>query len=307
MAVVREVFANNASSTLAAAVASTSVTTLSVNSAAPFPTTGNFRILIDTEIMLVTAVSGTTFTVVRGAEGSTAATHLVNASVVHIFTQGSHQIYLRDNQPFSDDSNRNPFRLQDASGNILTKSSFSVVNGGLATITDENSGPITIYKTKETSGGEDVCFLARSAPGTPYQVYASMEGILLDPTEYSGFGIGFRNLTTGQLSNLTISMDGGTVFPAIAIYNFNSPTSYDAALVGRFTGYLPSPKWLSIKDDGTNLNYYLSHNGIQWILVGSQTRTAFFTAAPDQVGFFLSSSYNTSHDIAASLMSWAGA
>jgi hypothetical protein len=84
-----ELYANNAITTLSAAITSTSAITLTVTSAALFPGTGNFRILIDTELILVTGVSGTTFTVTRGVEGTTAATHLINASVSSVLTAAS--------------------------------------------------------------------------------------------------------------------------------------------------------------------------------------------------------------------------
>ncbi|HWB08628.1 MAG TPA: hypothetical protein VG826_05365 [Pirellulales bacterium] len=300
---MREQFSNNAQTTLSAAITSTGATSLTVASATAFPG-AQFRILIDSEIMLVTAVSGTTFTVARGQEGTTAATHSSGANVAHILTKGSTQRFMRDNVAFADDSNRPPFALLDASGNILTSASFTTINGTLATITDEASGPISIAKTKLSSGGEDVTFLARSAPSTPYQIYAAMEGAMLDPTEYSGFGIGFRESSSGKMTLLVLSMNGGSVFPQMAIYNFNSATSFNAALVSRFACYLPSPKWFSIKDDGTNVYFYASHNGIQWIQVGSASRTSWMTTGPDQIGFALSSSFNTSYPIAASLMTW---
>jgi phage tail sheath protein FI len=57
-------------------------TSLTVASAAGFPTTGSFTILVDTEAMTVTAGAGTTtWTVTRGVNGTTAATHAVNAPV----------------------------------------------------------------------------------------------------------------------------------------------------------------------------------------------------------------------------------
>src|SRR5436190_22498956 len=83
-----EKFANNPTTTLNGAI-NNSVTSITVTSATTFPTTGNFRILIDSEILLVTAVSGTTFTVTRGAEGTTAVTHADLASVDGIVTKGS--------------------------------------------------------------------------------------------------------------------------------------------------------------------------------------------------------------------------
>ena len=83
-----EQFTNNAASTLAEAIRTASVTTCEVASAAAFPASGSFRIKIDNEILIVTAVSGTTFTITRGAEGTTAGTHASGAAVIHLLTKG---------------------------------------------------------------------------------------------------------------------------------------------------------------------------------------------------------------------------
>jgi hypothetical protein len=80
-----ERFTNNASTTLNGAI-NNAVTSLVVTSAATFPTAGNFRIRIDDEIMLVTAVSGTTFTVTRAQEGTAAASHSSGATVREVLT-----------------------------------------------------------------------------------------------------------------------------------------------------------------------------------------------------------------------------
>lgn len=83
-----EKYTNNAQTTLNGAI-NNSVTSLVVTSAATFPTAANFRLRIEDEIMLVTAVSGTTFTVTRGIEGTTAASHPDQAPVRHILTAGA--------------------------------------------------------------------------------------------------------------------------------------------------------------------------------------------------------------------------
>src|SRR5258707_14978375 len=72
-------------------------TTVQVMSAAGFPVTGNFPLVIDEEIMTVTSVSGTTFTVTRASEpyngvqtavghglGSLVSSPLTNASLLAI-------------------------------------------------------------------------------------------------------------------------------------------------------------------------------------------------------------------------------
>ncbi len=83
-----EQFANNAITTLNGTITSGALS-LVVTSATAFPTAGNFRILIDSEIMLVTSVSGTTFTITRAQESTTAATHSNGATVTQIVTAGA--------------------------------------------------------------------------------------------------------------------------------------------------------------------------------------------------------------------------
>jgi len=83
-----ERFTNNGESTLGSGI-DNAVTSLTVASASSFPTAGNFRIRIDDEIMLVTGVSGTTFTVTRASEGTAAASHSSGATVRHVLTAGA--------------------------------------------------------------------------------------------------------------------------------------------------------------------------------------------------------------------------
>jgi hypothetical protein len=83
-----ERFANNASSALSSGIGA-SDTTLTVNAPGAFPSSGNFRLIIDSEYILVTGVAGAVFTITRGIEGSTAASHLAFATVTHIVTAGA--------------------------------------------------------------------------------------------------------------------------------------------------------------------------------------------------------------------------
>jgi hypothetical protein len=76
-------FVGKATTTLSAAISSTSATSITVASSSGFPATP-FTIGIDTEQMTVTNVSGTTWTVARHANGTTAATHLNGATVTSL-------------------------------------------------------------------------------------------------------------------------------------------------------------------------------------------------------------------------------
>lgn len=90
-----ELFANQPVTTLASpGITSTSATSCTVASSSLFPAASSagagsfFRVLIDSEIVYVTNVSGTTWTIVRGQEGTAAATHSTGATVTHILTGG---------------------------------------------------------------------------------------------------------------------------------------------------------------------------------------------------------------------------
>src|SRR5574338_587093 len=88
-----EQFANNADSTLNGAINNVT-TTIVVADGSPFPSVGEFRLLIgsnpDTgELVLVTARSGNTLTVVRGQEGTSAQSWADGTVVTHILTAGA--------------------------------------------------------------------------------------------------------------------------------------------------------------------------------------------------------------------------
>lgn len=84
-----EVFANFVSTTLNGAI-NNAVTSVVVASATGFPNSAQYRVIVDNEIMLVTGGAGTTtWTVTRGAEGTTAASHNDGSTVYHIITAGA--------------------------------------------------------------------------------------------------------------------------------------------------------------------------------------------------------------------------
>lgn len=87
-----EQFSNNATTTInQIGGIGTSDTTVTVTSASLFPASPQFRIIIDSEIMLVTTVVGTLFTISRGVENTVVASHTNGATVAQILTAGAVQ------------------------------------------------------------------------------------------------------------------------------------------------------------------------------------------------------------------------
>jgi hypothetical protein len=117
-----ERFANKAITTLNGGIDGV-VTSLVVNDPSKFPTLPQFRILVESELMLVTGVSGSTFTVQRGSEGTTNVSHANGVTVTHILTSGAL------------DSLRNASGLQSATTIVLISSAPAPSPGQVLTAT----------------------------------------------------------------------------------------------------------------------------------------------------------------------------
>lgn len=95
-----EIFTNNAQSTLVSTISGIS-TTVTVADATSFSTSPNFRLLIDAELMLVTAVAGADFTVTRAIEDTAAASHTSGVVVASPLTVASLQLAVDENATVS--------------------------------------------------------------------------------------------------------------------------------------------------------------------------------------------------------------
>jgi hypothetical protein len=273
-------------------------TSIDVDDGSVFPSTGDFRILIGSELMLVTARSTNTLTVVRGIEGTTAASHSNADGVFQSLTVGALKQYGRDNSPGFDGS-RPPFRLLDA-GSTIDSSDFSVVNASTSTITDQDG---SIILRKASTSGQDLTLLARSYTA-PKTVIVAMRAFW--PTIANArvmAAVGFRESATGKLVFICLEANT-TTLPAINGYYYSSPTVEAAArrLGKTFTQYSPE-LWFKATDDGTNITFYVG-DGVNWVNYLTVARTDDFTSAPDQL-IFGASSNTSSCDTITQLAAWS--
>ena len=274
-----QVIGNNATTTLNGSI-NDSVTSLVVTSASPFPTDGNFRIKINSEIMLVTAVSGTTFTVERGAEGTTAAAHSNLDNIYQVVTAGGYKQFMMDRFPYFGEKPRLHW-LGDTTDTELTLADFTWGNQGSATVEEMDQGGFA-FLTDRTSG-TSIRILRRASPSTPFTVTANIGGSpvaqILASNDFARIGIGFYESGTGKMMgigpvcNHEISVLSWTDFTTVSTTDF----SEEVPLTG-------DDCWLKIEDDGTNLNFSYSNTGIgTYTEVHTELRGSFFTTAPDNV------------------------
>lgn len=183
-------------------------------------------------------------------------------------------------------------------------SSFSWVNQGAATITT-NLGPTILGMPSPGGAGEDIHLRTISEIATPYAVDAAFIP-QIDAANNTSCGILFRESSTNKIIFIRILFDD-TVTKSdtvISIDKFNSPTSFNSNYITISANVLRGPViWLRMKNDGTDLYWYLSVDGITFNLIFSSSKTNFFTTGPNQVGFAVNSN-TTSGAAIMTLLSW---
>lgn len=329
-----EQYANNAATTLAAAISSSMATSISVSSATGFPSSGNFRILIDSEYMIVTGVSGTTWTVTRGAEGSTAATHSDGATVTHILTAASleqlvadrleigaygslpsagvaNRLYLPTDKPVASLDNGSAWAgfgpLFPLTQPNLT--GYSWVNqGDSGSITQTNS--YVYMQNGPGSGAEDWALYVKSVASAPYTYTVGFLPLLVS-AQYSELGVVLYNSSSGKFISLSMQADQySNSPPGMVLINakWSSTSSFNASynfqhgaatLVPWYAGFV----FFRIYDDGTERHWQYSSDGVNFLTLAQQSNTDYIT--PDSIGFGIDC-YNSSIAVGMTILHLAG-
>jgi hypothetical protein len=222
----REQLANNAFSTLDGAIDG-SQTSFDVIDGSVFPSVGNFRIRVGDEIMLVTARSSETLTVVRGQEGTSGASASNGADVVHILTAGGLTRWAQDNLAMFGYSGSPPLGrlVADDGVTLLTTSDFTWDNQGTTAVTDQNG---TIVMRAPAASGENNRVFYRSAPGTPYSYIMAVEPLAVRESSQVA-GVGFRQSSSSKLTLLSLVADGSEAV-RVAVYKYTNATTFSAKL-----------------------------------------------------------------------------
>lgn len=302
-----EQFANGGISSLAEGIDSDDLI-LTVKSAVGFPTVGNFRIIIGTEIMLVTDVQGKTFTVARAQEGTSAASHDADDAVFHVLTAGS--LAQRDIEQFTSglitarDLAGQAGRLYLPTEGLVgydngiswdmmplskmtppVSGDFSWVNQGTSTVT-ATKGMMVL--APQSSASDSLRLLVKTAPATPYTITVAMlplSGTYTTSYAIPQFGICWRDSASGKI--LTYGWGCQSYALNFAYAQWTNHTTLSA---GQYQyGAAPQvPFWIRFSDDGTYRNVQISSDGFKFAnITAPQGRTVFLTA--DQVGVFANS------------------
>lgn len=291
--------ANLAQSTLVSTITS-GATSLTVTSATTFPTIPQFRLIIGTELLLVTGVSGAVFTVTRGIEGTTAVAHTGGAVITLVETEAGQVRFQRDwSNPLWGVGK--PMQLLNSSGTTLTASSFTDVNMTNASKTDLTGGAIVM--THDTQGAaNDVAMVVVSAPTAPWVLTVGFIANLLNQGgDFPSCGPVVRENATGEFyQNQLVTFDGGT---KIQVAKYTSPTATASVFVAgnRWSG-AGHVSWMQIEDDNVDLIFRASVDGVNFVELGREARLTFLT--PDEIGFGINNFAAGNWEAMGTIVAW---
>lgn len=307
-----EQYTNNPSTTLSGNSGSitSGATTFNVASSTGFPSGGNFTILIDSELMLVTGVSGTAWTVTRAQEGTSGASHSDGTGINLILTAGSLQRLAIQSHGGTVSGARRQINFVDGGGVTWTltddgtnnKTDVSaVVSTGSTWETTYTTPPSTGSLTWVNQGGASVSnnsyggwfllapggsgdsnrMLVTSVPGGGTWSFVCRISLMGWNTNYQAGGMVIRESSTGKFYRLAWGVGG------IFVDHFSDPNTYvtnDLNAVSIQHG--TSMPWGKIHYDGTHYTFYISPDGINWMQIAQVGIASYFSSSANQLGVF---------------------
>lgn len=291
-----EQFANNATSTLSSSI-NASTTSITVVNGTPFSSSGTFRVVVESEIMLVTGRLSDTLTVVRGQEGTIAASHASGITVTQIMTAGAIAQLKVDSTQIgilrsgSGDPNTTPSFVQGknssgltvvttssvTAGNLLVVFTQTETSAGQGTVPTDSIGTSYSLISQIATGGSQVF-------GTVYAGIAQLSGIVTVTGHQSAT---FARTSIGEYKNVNATVDNSNSGTAINTLNvtISELNSLVVGIVGDFSSS-------STFTAGSNFTSDFSANG--------SDSTFYEHAVTSSIGTF-ASAYTSTHGTAGNI------
>jgi len=307
-----EQYANNASTTLNGAI-DNSTTTVVVTDASAFPSSGDFRIKIENELMLVTSVSSNTFTVTRGVEGTTAASHSDTTPVYHIMTKQSFLNLFRDGVSAGTFSSRPSagragrlFYATDIPGIVqwdngsVWKNLFqgygpfdevdpsfypTWVNQQNATFS-QYGGAVRLEDDGTNNSGEDLRLRVKTKTGTNTCTVSIGCRVYSNGRQPVVYGIAFRKTGNSNILGCGFIVRNGDQCSRYFCARWSDANTFATTQYEQFGDVSFAPQFVRFKWTGSsNFEMWGSKDGLKWFKIHAFTDTNL--ASFDQVGLFV--------------------
>jgi hypothetical protein len=302
-----EQLANNASTTLNGSI-NNSVTSVVVTDGSVFPSSGNYRLAVDAELLLVTARSGNTLTALRGQEGTATSAHANGSLINLLYTKGSFEQIIADYEQVGGWASR-PSTARK--GTVYTANDFNARwwyngtgwdlihpvyvpvakqwnpagwtarNQSTAVFTNRN-GILDLWNV-DLNSGNDIRGYSKALPTPPYTA-----NWIVGPnpwaTQANSMYLGVRENSSGRLKVGYVYGEKEGQRGTENWSSYNAFNSDDPPTIMACSSY---PTWFRFQDDNTNWIISASADGKFYTPYKIMTRNSFMVTAADQIFFGL--------------------
>lgn len=173
-------------------------------------------------------------------------------------------------------------------------------------------GDLNLVVSPNVAVGENIRLLtelvsAETPIAPPYLVVAAFTPIL-SPVNQTCCGIVFRDSATEEFIIFRVMYDDTSVTKrdlVISLDKYDDPNTFNSNYKTLSAGTLTSTMiWFKMEDDGVNLNWYFSNDGLNFAIFDTQSRTNFLASGPDEIGIGFGTN-NTTGSAGINLHSWA--
>lgn len=158
--------------------------------------------------------------------------------------------------------------------------SFSSVNS--PTVSAQTNGAVVV--SCAAGAGDNVRSYVESTPGGSYSRVLRLLPTIT-PNNFATVGAIWRESGTGKLEVIGISFNSTA---ALFIGKYTNATTFSTTALSTPWDVTAPARYMTFKmaDDGVNLTYSYSADGVNFAQLFQEARGSFFTTAPNQIGVF---------------------
>lgn len=155
------------------------------------------------------------------------------------------------------------------------------VNQQAGTVTDDDYEGLLLYDDTTDTGGDQFIARVKSMPSGTWTATAHIKPFFVT-NQFNGVGMILRDSSTSRNIVVRFFMNGTEYSFGVSNYAGNTFDSHVLLALD----VLPTVEWIRVEDDGTNFNFYVSSDGVNFHQAATALRTAWL-ATPDQIGLFI--------------------
>lgn len=166
---------------------------------------------------------------------------------------------------------------------------WSWINQGSSTVLESRDAVHLLASGTSNATSSNWVLRAKTPPATPYTATFRFIPPVISKL-FLGYGIQLRQAGAGSGQNRSVHMwwclaqvSGTDAGGMIRIEKWTSVFVFSAAYIEQRA--ISPPSWFRVRDDGTNLRFSVSADGLNWVEMYVVSRTDWMLQGPDQVCF----------------------